>query len=69
MEQLKKYLENLSLDELLKISSMSESITFDNDSIVRKLISDYELSNNFHTGLISLRSALLTEITKRLIHL
>ena len=65
MERLNEYLKNLSIESLMNLSRESEGLTFDENSIIRYLISEYEISSDFHTGLVGLRSILLTEITQR----
>lgn len=65
MEALNEYLRNLSIESLMNLSRDSEDLTFDENSIIRHLISEYEISSDFHTGLLSLRSILLSEITRR----
>ena len=65
MERLTEFLRNLSIESLMSLSRDSESLTFEENSIIRHLISEYEISPDFHTGLIGLRSMLLTEITQR----
>ena len=65
MERLNEYLRNLSTESLMNLSRDSESLTFEENSIIRYLISEYEISSDFHTGLVGLRSMLLTEITRR----
>ena len=60
---MKKYLKELSIEKLMELSTLSESDTFDNDSIVRKIVEAE--NNNFSLGLIMLRNALLIEITNR----
>ena len=65
MERLNEYLRNLSIESLMKLSKDSEVLTFEENSIIRQLISEYGISSDFHTGLIGLRSMLLTEITRR----
>lgn len=63
--KLNEYLSNLSIEKLMELSSISESITFDEKSIVRQLINDFQISEQFHLGLIGLRDAILIEITRR----
>lgn len=65
MEQLNEYLRSLSTENLMELSSNSDSSTIDENSIVRQLISEYKISQYFHTGLIGLRHAILVEITRR----
>lgn len=65
IEKLNEYLKNLSTESLMNLSRQSESLTFEENSIIRHLISKYEISSDFHTGLVGLRSILLTEITRR----
>ena len=60
---MKKYLKELSIEKLMELSTLSESDTFDNDSIVRKIVEAE--NNNFSLGLIMLRNALFLEITNR----
>lgn len=50
--KLNEYLSNLSIEKLMELSSISESITFDEKSIVRQLINDFQISEQFHLGLI-----------------
>ena len=64
MERLNEYLRNLSIESLMSLSRDSESLTFEENSIIRHLISE-GISSDFHTGLVGLRSILLTEITRR----
>jgi hypothetical protein len=59
-----EYLKELNTESLMNLSKESEGSTFEENSIIRKLISIYGIST-FHTGLIGLRSLLLTEITRR----
>lgn len=65
MVKINEYLRNLNVENLMEISSISESITFDEKSIVRQLINEYKISQDFHTGLIGLRNSILVEITRR----
>lgn len=65
MGSLNEYLKNLSIESLMEIASDSESNTFDENSIVRKIISDYKISEDFYTGLIGLRNLILSELTRR----
>ena len=65
MERLNEYLRNLSIESLMNLSRDSEGLTFDENSIIRHLISEYGISTDFHTGLVGLRSILLNEITRR----
>ena len=65
MERLNEYLRNLSIESLMNLSRNSEDLTFEENSIIRHLISEYEISSDSHTGLVGLRSILLTEITRR----
>lgn len=65
MERLNEYLRNLSIESLMNLSRNSEDLTFEENSIIRHLISEYEISSDFHTALVGLRSILLTEITRR----
>ena len=65
MERLNEYLRNLSIENLMNLSRDSESLTFEENSIIRYLISEYGISSDFHTGLVGLRSILLAEITRR----
>lgn len=65
MKKLNNYIENLTIEKLMEISFISESTTFDETSIIRHLITEYEISQDFHTGLIILRNSILIEITKR----
>lgn len=65
MELLNEYLRNLSDKTLMELSSLSESITFEENSIIRHLITEYGISQDFHTGLIGLRNSILIEITRR----
>jgi hypothetical protein len=60
-----EYLKDLTTESLMNLSKESESSTFEENSIIRQLISLYGISRDFHTGLIGLRSLLLTEITRR----
>lgn len=65
MERFNEYLRNLGIESLMDLSIESEFLTFDEKSIIRHLISEYGISSDFHTGLIGLRSIILTEITRR----
>ena len=65
MERLNEYLRNLSIESLMNLSRDSESLTFEENSIIRYLISEYGISSDFHTGLVGLRNILLAEITRR----
>ena len=65
MERLNEYLRNLSIESLMNLSRNSEDLTFEENSIIRHLIYGYGISSDFHTGLVALRSILLTEITRR----
>lgn len=66
MQEINEYLKNLSVEDLMNLSSMSEDSTFNENSIIRKLIEKYELSQqNFQLGLIELRHNILVEITRR----
>jgi hypothetical protein len=49
----------------MNLSRETEGLTFEENSIIRHLISEYEISSDFHTGLVGLRSILLAEITRR----
>jgi hypothetical protein len=65
MERLNEYLRNLSIESLMNLSRETEGLTFEENSLIRHLISDYGISSDFHTGLVGLRSILLMEITRR----
>ncbi len=65
MERLNEYLRNLSIESLMNLSRETEGLTFEENSIIRHLISEYVISSDFYTGLVVLRSILLTEITRR----
>jgi hypothetical protein len=66
MERLNEYLRNLSIERLMNLSRETEGLTFEENSLVRKLlISEYGISSDFHIGLVGLRSMILTEITRR----
>jgi hypothetical protein len=61
-----EFLENQSLDELVELSTQTEATTFEDNCFVKKLIKIYNLPEQFHVALVSLRLSLLSEITKRL---
>jgi len=63
--RLNEYLRNLSIESLMELSVIGEAVTFDENSIIRQLINDYQISQNFHIGLIVLRNTILVEITRR----
>lgn len=63
--RLNEYLRNLSIESLMELSVIGEAVTFDENSIIRQLINDYQISQNFHLGLIMLRNTILVEITRR----
>lgn len=66
MKNINDYLKNLSIEDLMNLSSMSDDSTFNDNSIIRKLIEEYELSQqNFQLGVIALRHNILVEITRR----
>jgi len=66
MESIDDYLSNLSVESLMDLSEKTNSSTFEEDSIVRELISKFKLSqSDFTCGLIGLRDNILREITKR----
>lgn len=65
MEKLNEYLRNLSIENLMELSKDTEELTFEENSIIRNLISEYGISSDFYTGLIGLRSMLFSEITRR----
>ena len=65
MEALNEHLQQLSTEDLMTLCVESGSQIFKNDSVIRELISKYKLGNNFYIALIALRSALLTEVTRR----
>lgn len=66
MQEINEYLKNLSVEDLMNLSSMSNDSTFNDNSIIRKLIDKCELSQqNFQLGLIVLRHNILVEITRR----
>jgi hypothetical protein len=70
MENIDDYLSNLSIESLMDLSETTSSSTFEENSIVRELISRFKLSqSNFAWGLIVLRDNILIEITKRYIQL
>jgi len=70
MENIDDYLSNLSIESLMDLSETTSSSTFEENSIVRELISRFKLSqSNFTWGLIVLRDNILIEITKRYIQL
>jgi DNA-binding transcriptional ArsR family regulator len=70
MENIDDYLSNLSIESLMDLSETTSSSTFEENSIVRELISRFKLSqSNFTWGLIALRDNILIEITKRYIQL
>ena len=45
MERLNEYLRNLSIESLMNLSRSSEDLTFEENSIIRHLISEYEISS------------------------
>lgn len=61
---LKEHLEGLSLKALVEISMETENVSFPEESEVRKLVSMCN-ANDFMTGLLELKTHLLSEITKR----
>ncbi len=65
MDTIQQYLEGLSTETLMTISHESEGITFAEDSRIRNLITEYCSGVDFMTGLITLRNAILTEVTRR----
>ena len=65
MEKLNEYLRNLTIESLMTLSRDSEGLTFEENSLIRRLILEYGISSDFHTGLVGLRSVILTEITRR----
>lgn len=65
MEKLNEYLRNLTIESLMTLSRDSEELTFEENSLIRRLILEYGISSDFHTGLVGLRSVILTEITRR----
>ena len=65
VDRLNEYMRNLSIESLMGLSRETEGLTFGENSSVRQLITEYGISHDFHTGLIGLRSRLLTELTQR----
>ena len=64
---IQEYLKNLSIESLMKLSSDSDSGTFDENSLIRQLVKEYQLSTTgeIFTGVIGLRNLILVEITRR----
>ena len=64
---IQEYLKNLSIESLMKLSSDSDSEVFDENSLIRKLVKEYQLSTTgeIFTGVIGLRNLILVEITRR----
>ena len=64
---IQEYLKNLSIESLMKLSSDSDSGTFDENSLIRQLVKEYQLSTTgeIFTGVIGLRNLILIEITRR----
>ena len=65
METLKEFLHELRHETLMELAKETESLTFDENSLVRFLIEKYNIARDFHTGLIGLKSAILSEIVGR----
>jgi hypothetical protein len=65
MEKLNEYLRNLNIESMMNLSKESDGSIFDEKSAIRYLISEYDISTDFYTGLLGLRSILLAEITRR----
>jgi hypothetical protein len=67
MENLQIYLENLRLSDLINLSKESEATSFSEDSPIREIINTYyaNTETQFHVSLISLKLAILQEITER----
>jgi hypothetical protein len=65
MERLEEYLRSLSVESLMSIAQESEATVFEEDSIIRRLISEYDISTSFSLGVLGLRSILLSEILRR----
>lgn len=64
---IQEYLKNLSIESLMKLSSDSDSGIFDENSLIRQLVKEYQLSTTgeIFTGVIGLRNLILIEITRR----
>jgi len=66
MKSINDYLSTLSIESLMELSEKTNSNTFEENSIVRKIINEFNLSqNDFICGVIGLRENILKEITKR----
>ena len=67
MENIQEYLKSISTESLMKLSSESDAMGFDEISPIRELVKKYKLSTtgNFLTGVIGLRHQILVEITRR----
>lgn len=67
MANINDYLSNLSMQSLMDLSKESYSSTIEENSIIRDLIRDYNLSNDsfFVGGIINLRDSILVEVTRR----
>ena len=66
-QDFQEYLKNLSTESLMKLSSDSNANTFDENSIIRDLVKEYNLSTTgeIFTGIIGFRNLILVEITRR----
>jgi hypothetical protein len=60
-----EYLKTLSTEDLMNLSKESEKLNFEESSIIRDMISEYDISSGFYTGLLALKAQLLSEITRR----
>jgi hypothetical protein len=66
MESINDYLSTLSVESLMDLSEKTNSNTFEENSIVREIVREFNLSqNDFIYGVIGLRDNILREITKR----
>lgn len=65
MERITEYLSIMDLNSLMLLAKETDSNSFGDESPVRKLINDYKISPNFHTGLIGLKTLILSEIVRR----
>jgi hypothetical protein len=66
MKSINDYLSTLSVESLMDLSEKTNSNTFEENSIVREIVREFNLSqNDFIYGVIGLRDNILREITKR----
>jgi len=65
MDPLKEFLHELRYETLMELAKETDSLTFSEDSFVRGLIEKYNVAQDFHTGLIGLKSVILSEIVGR----